>query len=107
MWMAPSCDSSNNDHPTALQCRGAGAVHHTNTRRRSARVHRAERRSSLLTDRACSNRFFNLLLNSSHIETGTTLHRWEIDERLRRLRHLLLDEHEAPELVGEPVVIGD
>jgi hypothetical protein len=28
--MAPSCDSSNNDHPTALQCRGAGAVHHTN-----------------------------------------------------------------------------
>ncbi len=29
MWMAPSCDSSNNDHPTALRCRGAGAVHHT------------------------------------------------------------------------------
>src|SRR5262245_51054154 len=74
---------------------------------RSARVHRAERRSSLLTDRACSNRFFNLLLDSGHIETGTALHRWEIDERLRRLRHLLLDEHEAPELVGEPVVIGD
>src|SRR5262245_58158424 len=30
MSMAPSCDSFNNDHPTALQCRGAGAVHHTN-----------------------------------------------------------------------------
>src|SRR5437660_1585440 len=30
MWRAPSCDSSNNDHPTALPCRGAGAVHHTN-----------------------------------------------------------------------------
>src|SRR5262249_31524622 len=74
---------------------------------RHARVHRAERRSSLLTDRACSNRFFNLLLNSGHIETGTALHRWEIDERLRCLRYLLLDEHEAPELVGEPVVIGD
>src|ERR1700758_5883729 len=29
MWRAPSCDSSNNDHPTALRCRGAGAVHHT------------------------------------------------------------------------------
>jgi hypothetical protein len=28
MWRAPSCDSSNNDHPTALRCRGAGAVHH-------------------------------------------------------------------------------
>ena len=23
-----SCDSSNNDHPTPLRCRGAGAVHH-------------------------------------------------------------------------------
>src|SRR5262249_12760415 len=74
---------------------------------RSAGVHRAERRPSLLTDRACSNRFFNLLLNSGHIETGTALHRREVDERLRRLRYLLLDEHEAPELVGEPVVIGD
>src|SRR5262249_39749702 len=29
-----SCDSSNNDHPTALRCRGAGAVHHTNKRHR-------------------------------------------------------------------------
>jgi hypothetical protein len=26
-----SCDSSNNDHPTALRCRGAGAVHHINS----------------------------------------------------------------------------
>src|SRR5258708_26981608 len=31
MWRAPSCDSSNNDPPTALPCRGAGAVHHTNS----------------------------------------------------------------------------
>src|SRR6516165_2850243 len=78
-----------------------------NSRRRSARVYRVEAACLLLTDRACSNRFFNLLLNSGHIETGAALHRWEIDKRLRRLRHLLLDENEAPELVGEPVVIGD
>jgi hypothetical protein len=78
-----------------------------NSGHRSARVHRTERWSSLLTDRACSTRFFNLLFNGGHIETGTALHRWEIDERLRRLRYLLLDENETPELVGEPVVIGD
>src|SRR5262249_13120662 len=30
-----SCDSSNYDHPTALQCRGAGAVHHIMSRPQS------------------------------------------------------------------------
>src|SRR5262245_2632174 len=95
-------------YPDSRRLRAVAALRvRANNGSRSARVHRAERWSSLLTDRTCSNRFFNLLLNSGHIEAGTSLHRWEIDERLRRLRHLLLHEHEAPELVGEPVVIGD
>jgi hypothetical protein len=34
-----SCDSSNNDHPTALRCRGAGAVHHT----KSGLMHRSKK----------------------------------------------------------------
>ncbi len=35
------------------------------------------------------------------------LHRQELYEGLRRLRHFLLNEHKAPELVREPVIVGD
>ena len=61
----------------------------------------------LLADRTRSDGFVDLRLDGGHIEAGAALHRREVDQRLRRLPHDLLHEHETPELVGEPVVIGD
>jgi hypothetical protein len=47
-----------------------------------------------------------LFLNLRHVKARALLHRWKLDEGLGRLRHLLLHEHEAPELEGKPVVVG-
>jgi hypothetical protein len=58
MWMAPSCDSSNNDHPTALRCRGAGAVHHTKSGRlpsTSERIAARHLRDSIADRPPCLN----------------------------------------------------
>src|SRR5882672_3357824 len=49
----------------------------------------------------------DLGLDRFHVETRALLHRRELDEALRRLADLLLDEDEAPELVGEPVIVGE
>ena len=46
---------------------------------RSARTER-NWQLSLMPNRACGNRFLDLLLNGGHIETGAGLHRWEIDQ---------------------------
>jgi hypothetical protein len=54
---------------------------------------------SLLSHRTRRDGLFDLLLDDYHIETSTGLHRWKIDERLRRFPHDLLDENKAPALV--------
>src|SRR5215813_5369257 len=50
--------------------------------------------------------FLQLLLQGFEIEARALLHRRELEEGLRLPRDLVLDEHEAPELVREPVVVG-
>ena len=47
----------------------------------------------------------DLCFHGVEVEARTPLHRWILDGRLSQLRHFLLDEHEAPELVEEPVKI--
>src|SRR5271163_3308262 len=47
-----------------------------------------------------------LFLNCRHIKACALLHRWKLKESLCRLCHLLLHEHEAPELKCKPVVVG-
>src|SRR5262249_27279218 len=47
------------------------------------------------------------LLHGRHIEASSRLHRRKFDEGLRSLRNFLLNESEAPELIDEPVVVGD
>ena len=54
----------------------------------------------LLRHRALGDGFVDLRLDSRHIETGSALHRWEVDQRLRRLANHLLDENETPELIA-------
>src|SRR5215470_12714147 len=44
------------------------------------------------------------LLERFEIEARALLHRREIEEGLRCLCHLVLDEDEAPKLVGVPIV---
>ena len=51
--------------------------------------------------------FLDLSLDGFQIEARAGLHRWKVDRCLGKLSHDLLDEHETPELEGEPVVIGD
>src|SRR5271154_1093914 len=60
-----------------------------------------------MCDRASGDSFIDLRLDGGHIETAAGLHRREVDHRLRRLTHDLLDKHETPELVGEPVIVRD
>jgi hypothetical protein len=76
---------------------------------RSVRVCRTERdyQLFLLAHRTLGDGFVDLRLDGRHIEAGAALHRREVDQRLRRLAHDLLDEHETPELVDEPIVKGD
>ena len=47
----------------------------------------------------------DLIFDRIQIEACGLLHWREFDERLSRLRHDLLDKNEAPELVGDPVVV--
>src|SRR5215469_399709 len=47
----------------------------------------------------------DLRLDRIEVEACTTLHRRELDRGHRQLLHLLLDEHEAPELELEPVEV--
>src|SRR5262245_40329308 len=49
----------------------------------------------------------DLRLDGCQVEAGTLLHRREVDRGLGELGHFLLHEHEAPELVGKPVVVGE
>src|SRR5438477_13202298 len=47
----------------------------------------------------------DLLLDGLQIERSALLHRRELDGGLGQLPHLLLDVHEPPKLVDEPVVV--
>src|SRR6516225_4692855 len=51
--------------------------------------------------------FLNLSLDGFKIKARAGLHRRKVDRRLRKFSHDLLHQHEAPKLVGKPVVIGD
>src|SRR5271165_3533488 len=75
---------------------------------RSARYRQAEQNCSerLFAHCAFCDRFVDRSLDRRHIEARAALHRREVDQGLRRLRHFLLNEYETPEFVGEPVVIG-
>ena len=61
----------------------------------------------LLRVPVCRDRRLDLRLDRLHVEARPLLHRRELDEGLRGLRDLLLDEDETPELVREPVVVGE
>ena len=50
------------------------------------------------------DRLLDLLFYRIEVEGGRVLHRRILNRRLRELRHLLLDEHEAPELARIEVV---
>src|SRR6266478_7675511 len=50
---------------------------------------------------------FDLRLHGFKIEARALLHGWEVDGSLGQFAHHLLHEHETPELVSEPVVVGD
>jgi hypothetical protein len=51
--------------------------------------------------------FLDLCLHGLHVERRTGLQRRELDGALRRCADDFLDEDEAPELVGEPVVVRE
>ncbi len=55
----------------------------------------------------CRPRLLDLSFHGLEVEARARLHRRELDRRLRDLRHFLLHELEAPELVKEPVVVRD
>src|SRR5882757_4238654 len=63
----------------------------------------SRRQRRLLGDCVPSRR--NLLFYGLEIETRALLHRWKLDRRHRQFFHLLLNKHEAPEFVFEPVEI--
>src|SRR6516162_10653639 len=63
--------------------------------------------SALPTPAVGGDRLVQGLLDGLHIEAGAVLHWRELDQTLRRPGHLLLNEHEAPELVRKPVVVID
>src|SRR5262245_57062295 len=48
-----------------------------------------------------------LLLQLLEVEARALLHRWELEEGLRRLRNLLLHEDVAPELVRVPILVEE
>src|SRR4051812_23984259 len=52
----------------------------------------------------CLDGLRDLRLDGVEVEARALLHRRILDGRLGQLRHLLLDEHEPPELVHEPLV---
>src|SRR5262249_41188693 len=77
-------------------------------RRQSSRA--TLRLTSSLVDsfrRASGSRLVDLGFHGRQVEAGALLHRWEVDGRLGELGHFFLHEYEAPELVGEPVVVGE
>src|SRR3954468_22756049 len=55
--------------------------------------------------RASLDGLLNLLLHGIEVEARALLHGRILDGRLGQLRHLLLDEHEPPELVLEPTEV--
>jgi hypothetical protein len=87
------------DHTTAKKRR---AAHPTAT---NSAATPATKPGCLLTG-VCRHGLLDLGFHPLEVETCASLHRRELDGGLGDLRHLLLDELEAPELVREPIIIG-
>ena len=83
----------------------------TDTLRRATHAGRPPLRSFLLLAGAFARRLRllhllrHLRFDGVKIEARAPLHRREIEEGLEFLAHYLLDEHEAPELVLEPIEV--
>src|SRR5262249_33694721 len=80
------------------------------TRAASTRGAAGSRRAARHRDQRCPRLFghggpggFDFLLHRLEVEARALLHWRELDRRQRQFLHLLLHEHEAPELVLEPV----
>ena len=67
----------------------------------------AARRSMSLLAAVRRSFLCQLLLQLFQVEARALLHRRELDEGLRGLRHFLLHKHEAPELEREPVRVEE
>src|SRR4029077_1144274 len=53
----------------------------------------------------CRSGSFNFLLHGLKVEARALLHGWELDGRHGQLLNLLLNKHEAPEFILEPLKV--